>query len=88
MEMIDFRDTQYWNRMDDEERANYVYLIRKWNQAWDELQFMMDGHEFGELTILDLAVIAQRAANDRIEYEKTLLVKYWRTNVRGPVIPQ
>ncbi len=85
---LDFRDTKYWDRMTPEERENYVYLIRKFDQAWDEVEFAIGGKYFGEGSILLLAEIASRATDDLMEFERTLLVKYWKTNSPGGTVVQ
>lgn len=80
---MDFRDTKYWDRMSADERENYMYLMRKFDQAWDEVEFALQGKYFGEGSILLLAEIAARATDDLMEFERTLLVKYWKTNAPG-----
>ena len=71
----DFRDTQYWARMNSQEQANYTYLMNKFSQAYDEFEFGVVG-----LTVIELHTIMMRAATDIMQYEVYLLRKYWRTN--------
>jgi hypothetical protein len=82
----DFRDTSYWKKFTSEERENYEYLIRKFEQSKDDVINVLHGEDT-EITVdraLDLYV---SAANDLALYERHLLVKYWKTNVSGSSVP-
>lgn len=72
----DFRDTQYWVRMTVSEQNKYTYLVERWQQSQDDLEFGVLG-----MTIQQLGTIRNQAVNDLSHYEVFILVKYWKTNL-------
>ncbi len=80
----DFRDTQYWRRMTEEEKQNYLYLVNKTAQSQSDVEFIIDGRTPSTPEDLVMAMhVALRATTDLWEYEKTLLLKYWHATTPG-----
>lgn len=74
----DLRDTRFWVMFDMEEKENYVYVLNKFNQAQSDVEFAVSGRlPTTPVGLGELLDIMRRAYVDLIDYESTLLLKYW-----------